>query len=308
MKDAALPIMTHPSSHVLKKQGCAGRRGSLHRSIAVFQRFMVSLAVLLTFHGGCVAASVGPDWWVDIANDRVAAIRNQVGRGADVNAANPKGQPAIMQAIRDQAWKVYDYLASRPELKVNAVNASQDTPLMYLAVVGETQRAEALIRRGAEVNRLGWTPLHYAASTGKVDTAQMLIRNKAIINAPGPDGTTPLMMAAYSGSEAMVQLLLRAGADPTARNTQRQNAADWARLKQHTRLGSRLDDLVERSLQQRSARAPAGQGSINAPDQAGAAEVKREAVPDSASGEKDNDASVGGGYFDLDRDYDQSVP
>src|SRR5690606_30864243 len=114
------------------------------------------------------------------------------------------------------------------------ININKETPLMYLAVLGETKRAQALIRRGAMVNRLGWTPLHYAASTGKVETAKMLIANKAIIDAPAPDGTTALMMAAHSGSSSMVQLLLDHGAEVTTRNLQKLDAADWAREKKHT--------------------------------------------------------------------------
>src|SRR3546814_13278259 len=75
--------------------------------------------------------------------------------------------PAIMQAIRDGAWDVYDLLAANKKTALNAININRETPLMYLAVVGETKRAQDLIRRGAMVNRLGWTPLQYAASDRK---------------------------------------------------------------------------------------------------------------------------------------------
>src|SRR3546814_6545439 len=77
---------------------------------------------------------------------------------------------------------------------------------MYLAVAGQTERARTLIARGAQVNRLGWTPLHYAASKGHVETAKLLLANKAMVNAPSPDGTTPLMMAGLSGCHDMLQV------------------------------------------------------------------------------------------------------
>src|SRR3546814_4386030 len=90
--------------------------------------------------------------------------------------------------------------------------------------MGQTQRAQDLINRGALINRLGWTPLQYAASKGHLDTVKMLIANKAIVNAPGPDGTTALMMAAYGGNEAVVQYLLDAGADVPMKTTQQYDA------------------------------------------------------------------------------------
>src|SRR3546814_19982580 len=97
-------------------------------------------------------------------------------------------------------------------------------------------------------------PLYYAASTGKVDKARMQIANKAIVNAPSSDGTTPLMMAAYSDSRAMVKLLLDAGADATMRNLDKKNAADWARDKGFNDLAGQLDALVKKVVAQREAR------------------------------------------------------
>ncbi|WP_439898334.1 kynureninase/PvdN C-terminal domain-containing protein [Klebsiella pneumoniae] len=43
---------------------------------------------------------------------------------------------------------------------------------------------QALIARGAQVNRLGWTPLHYAASKGRLETARMLLGKQAFLLFP----------------------------------------------------------------------------------------------------------------------------
>ncbi len=192
------------------------------------------------------------DWWIDIANDRAQAVGAKLAQGMDPNQLSPKGQPAIMQAIRDGAWNVYAVLAANPKTSLNAINANRETPLMYLAVLGETKRAQDLIKRGAMVNRLGWTPLQYAASTGKAETARMLIANKAIINAPAPDGTTALMMAAHSGNHEVVQLLLDHGADVTVHNLQKLDAADWARDNKHNDLAAELDALSGKIQRQRA--------------------------------------------------------
>lgn len=256
----------------------------------------------------CVAAQAATfsDWWVDIANDRVSSVKTMLAQGADPNELSPKGQPAIMQAIRDGAWNVYDVLAANKKTALNAININRETPLMYLAVQGQTKRAQDLIRRGAMVNRLGWTPLQYAASTGQVETAKMLIANKAIINAPASDGTTALMMAAHSGSTAMVQLLLDHGAEVTTRNLQNLDAADWARAKNHTALAAKLDALTDNTLKKRAALR--GEGSAVTSQGKTASDVKtldlddlvnKAAEPEKSAPKKKPQS--GSQYFDLDR-------
>lgn len=273
---------------------------SVHAGACVLiRRFMAGLAVLA--FSSAVGAAVPPsDWWVNIANDRASQVQQMLARGVDPNEYSKDGQPAIMQAIRDGAWKVYDVLVKNKKTALNAVNINDETPLMYLAVVGDTSRAKDLIRRGAQVNRLGWTPLHYAASKGHLDMARLLISKQAIINAPGPDGTTPLMMAAYSGSAAMVQLLLDAGADVTTLNVQKQDAADWARLKKHTDLGAKLDVLTQQVLAQRAAMRQAG--SATPPDGAERLNLEQASKPSTpATAQPKEDAGSSSRYFDLDR-------
>jgi ankyrin repeat protein len=215
------------------------------------KRLLPVLSALL--FAASVHAANPSDWWVDVTNDRASKVEAMLAQGADPNEISSQGQPAIMQAIRDGAWHVYDVLVVHPKTVLNAINVNRETPLMYLAVIGETKRAQDLIRRGALVNRLGWTPLQYAASKGHLDTVQMLLNNKALVNAPAPDGTTALMMAALAGSEPVVQLLLRAGADVTMQNLNGYDAARWARVRNHEKLAVELDALIASSLAERAA-------------------------------------------------------
>ena len=211
----------------------------------------------------CAAQAVADeasDWWVYVTNDHAHRIAPLLKQGANPNRATPDGQPTIMQAMRDKAWKVYDLVAADPRTDVNAANRQNETPLMFLAVLGETTRAKALIARGAQVNRLGWTPLHYAASKGKIDMVNLLLAQRAIVNAPAPDGTTPLMMGAYSRSKPVVDRLLAAGADPTTRNLQGLSAADWARSVKEARLAETLE--AASGARDRERRGSAG-GSAN---------------------------------------------
>lgn len=253
-------------------------------------RVLLSALILLVSLDGARAANPS-DWWVHIANDRASHVKKMLDEGADPNEISPQGQPAIMQAIREDAWEVYDVLLNHPDTVLNAINTHRETPLMYLAVVGETERARDLIRRGALVNRKGWTPLHYAASTGKLETAKMLLDHGADVNAPAPDDTTPLMMAAYAGSEPMVRLLLEHGADVMRRTNQDYDVVDWANFKSHTTLAGKLQDLI---------------AAMNAPDTT--AEEGKAEQASAISGTKGTGNTTGAGsgsstsrYFDLDR-------
>ncbi|HYG46095.1 MAG TPA: ankyrin repeat domain-containing protein [Bordetella sp.] len=199
------------------------------------------------------ATAASGNWWVYVHNDNAPEIRALLAAGADPNVRYKNGQPALMRAVVDGAWNVFDILAADPRTDLEAVNPANETALMYLAVAGQTERARALIARGAQVNRLGWTPLHYAASKGRVDTAKLLLARKAMVNAPSPDGTTPLMMAGFSGNREMVQLLIDAGADVTTRDLKGKNAADWASEGKAGKLSAELTELIAVAQQRRDA-------------------------------------------------------
>jgi len=225
------------------------------------------------------AAATPRNWWVYVHNDNAAEVRQLLAAGADPNVRYKNGQPALMRAVVDGAWQVFDVLAADPRTDLEAVNPANETALMYLAVAGQTERARALIQRGAKVNRLGWTPLHYAASKGRVDTAKLLLAHQAMVNAPSPDGTTPLMMAGFSGSRDMVQLLLDAGADVTTRDLKGKNAADWADAGKAGTLARQLDTLIAQAEQRRDGQRG---GQVGTPAPARAAQPARPESPSPA--------------------------
>ncbi|RYH40644.1 MAG: ankyrin repeat domain-containing protein [Alcaligenaceae bacterium] len=274
--------------------GHAGRTSSPTSSPRTFWARLAG-ACLLSVSLSAHAADLN-DWWFYVKNDFWHQIEPLIQQGADPNRVSPDGQPTIVEAVRTQAWKTYDALASNPKVNVEAANKEGETALMLLSVLGETDRARKLLDRGAQVNRLGWTPLHYAASRGRLDVAKLLISRKAMINAPAPDGTTPLMMAALSKNDAMVTLLINAGADPTTRNLSNLNAADWARSANATRLATRLDELASRQEQQRgraAASRPAAD-AVPAVNTAGQAPARADSVapsPMPPSGQERGDST-----------------
>ncbi|QCS66284.1 ankyrin repeat domain-containing protein [Achromobacter denitrificans] len=216
------------------------------------------LALALGMAVPAAQAANPADWWVYVANDYPDDIRDLLKQGADPNVRYKNGQPALMRAVVDGAWNVFDVIAADKRTDVNAENPAGETPLMYLAIAGQTDRAKKLIARGAQVNRLGWTPLHYAASKGQMEMARLLLAQHAMPNAPAPNGETPLMMAALSGRKPMVDLLLKSGADVGTRDTKGQTAADWARTGKSTALATQLDTLIAQQDEARRKRRAGG--------------------------------------------------
>jgi len=149
-------------------------------------------------------------------------------RGLDPNQADSRGRKALFVALREESLRALDGLLASPLTDVNEANVQGETPLMIAAIRGSLPAAQALVKRGAIINRSGWTPLHYACSGPDNGVAAFLIAQGAEINARSENGTTPLMMAARYGSSDLVPLLLKAGAEPRAANELELTAADFA--------------------------------------------------------------------------------
>ena len=171
------------------------------------------------------------DFFKAIVFDQVPVVGNLIYRGMDPNTPTEKGEPALVFAVRSGAPKTVAYLLKQPSIQIDATNMADETALMLAANANDLASANLLIEAGASVNRPKWTPLHYAASKGHTAMMRLLIENDAYIDAESPNGTTPLMMAAYYASPNAVKLLLEEGADPLLRNQDGQTALDMALVK-----------------------------------------------------------------------------
>ncbi len=108
----------------------------------------------------------------------------------------------------------------------NGRDEDGSTLLMLASYSGNLPMVTALLNAGAEINASdegGWTALMKAAhnaekNAGFPDVVQVLIDAGANIEAPIGYGVRPLMLAAGYGETAVVERLLKAGADVSARN------------------------------------------------------------------------------------------
>ena len=98
-----------------------------------------------------------------------------------------------------------------------------DSPVADAAMRGDLQMVRTLLRQGADVNAAqgdGMTALHWAAEAGDADMVDVLIYAGANPSAITRIGDyTPLHLASRAAQPAVVEGLLAAGADPRARTS-----------------------------------------------------------------------------------------
>ena len=208
-----------------------------------FKSFFYLIVSIAT---GAAIAGAYEDFFRAVGMDDDRGVQRLLAQGFDPNAVDPKGQTALILALRDGSPKVAEALWRSPQLEVDRLNASGETALMMAALHGRVEWMRRLLERGAKPHREGWSPIHYAATGPQAAAVALMLDRGAPIDARSPNGTTPLMMAARYGTEASVDLLLSRGADATKRNDLQLDAADFARQGGREYLVERLQRAAKR--------------------------------------------------------------
>ena len=151
-----------------------------------------------------------------------------------LHAAAARGQALVVEALLEAG------------LDPEQVDRSGQTALMKAAASGHEKSVTTLLRLGAApdvADRAGWTALMHAAahpSSGSVPAIRDLVRAGAAVNRrAGPDGQTPLMIAAQKGNELATNELLRSGAQQDLKSGGK-TALDFALAEGNKRCAERL--------------------------------------------------------------------
>jgi len=192
-------------------------------------KYIRHVLYLIVLYGFSIAhAGSYEDFFAAVRSDDAGSVSALIARGFDANVRDPDGQHALHLAMRSKSMKAAGALLGWNKINVEPRNKADESPLMLAALDGEKDLARRLVALGADVNKPGWAPLHYASTRGHLDIMTFLLDQNAYIDAASPNGTTPLMMAAFYGTPSAVKLLLEAGADPLLKNAQGLSAIDFA--------------------------------------------------------------------------------
>jgi ankyrin repeat protein len=229
----------------------------------------INMVRLLLDNGATQTRYVPWDWTplmlaVERCDPEIARLLLE--RGADVNAKQINGRPALMEAIRcnnryelvpllldygadpnaveDGKWgsgetafsmAIYNGDFEMVNLLLDRGALIREGPTVpLLDAMENTETVKLLLLRGADVNEKrgdGFTALMSAAASGKIETMKLLLEKRADVNARDKDGWTPLMHAALSCQANAVTLLLKAGANPIQEKDAEQTALVQAILR-----------------------------------------------------------------------------
>jgi ankyrin repeat protein len=177
------------------------------------------------------------DWFRMSELNSASGVRERLRAGQDPNALGERGQRALHWALMHESDEAFKALLAEPRTDVNALNASGEKPLWLAAMRGRLDWVQALLARGAQLERgpqpaeaRAWTTLHYAATAPNAEVLAWLLKQGDLdLNAGSTNGSTPLMLALGYGPLDNAAMLLKAGADAARRNDLGLSAWDFAK-------------------------------------------------------------------------------
>lgn len=165
------------------------------------------------------------------------AVRDVDHRGGPCNCT------ALALAAEAGNAKLVERLIAR-KASFDLVDENGITPLLMAAWNGRTDVVRALLKNGARpnaVDRAGDAAIHGRMSKGNNEIVELLLRNRADPDIPRRDGNTLLCFAAIANDVELAQLLLRYRADPNKRCDRESALATALSMGSHTVVQMLLD-------------------------------------------------------------------
>ncbi len=186
-------------------------------------------ALAVAFMAGAASAAVSLMTAVKIGD--IERIAERLDAGIDPDSRDLRYGATLLHWAADA--ETVNLLLDRgatPEARSN----TGITALHFMVRDGRISAARVLIERGLDVDIESSeslnTPLMNVAKRGTPEVAEFLIAAGADVNRANVAGTTPLYWAAKYNTAAMLDTLLDAGADPTARVNEQSSDLGFAPL------------------------------------------------------------------------------
>ena len=178
--------------------------------------------------------------WLAAQNGSGKMVARLLSAGANPNAALLAGETPVMMAARGGKTAIVEQLIAKGA-SVNARGARRQTALMWAVAQQHPDVVKVLLAHGADVSLRSerWsqvmavpphgylpynkeipagdeTALLFAARAGDLESAKLLLAAGANVNDADAWGVSAVTLAAHSGFDDVVDLLLEKGADPNA--------------------------------------------------------------------------------------------
>ncbi|XP_071094679.1 putative ankyrin repeat protein RF_0381 [Haliotis cracherodii] len=152
-------------------------------------------------------------------------------RGADI-AKTHDSTKLLEYACKSGAADLVKCVLNLPKVDINCDLSDGATPLLYVALLGNTKVFKLLVRKGADVTKVDdykENILHRSCKKGNLEIVRyVLTQNMVDINSKQGEGMTAVLLAAQSGTRDVFDLLTEEGADLSVVNTDGENVLHLA--------------------------------------------------------------------------------